>query len=160
MFGVFAIDEILCYRWDPSLSRNPVPRFPHFMPPWKQENKIINCRQEENRKLSSSLTAATERDSGVSEDESYIEIDLVHKLQVFFFEIFNLWKSNILHLFSRAQWKNNASNWETLTRSWAMWRSQYLCNCSWFLHQWFNMIIIDHSWSTTIILYSTWPLIW
>ena len=38
--------------------------------------------QEENRKLSSSLTAATERDSGVSEDESYIEIDLVHKLQV------------------------------------------------------------------------------
>ena len=40
--------------------------------------------QEENRKLSSSLTAATERDSGVSEDESYIEIDLVHKLQVTF----------------------------------------------------------------------------
>ena len=40
--------------------------------------------QEENRKLSSSLTAATERDSGVSEDESYIEIDLVHKLQVAF----------------------------------------------------------------------------
>ena len=24
----------LRYRWDPSLSRNPVPRFPHFMPPW------------------------------------------------------------------------------------------------------------------------------
>ena len=23
----------LRYRWDPSLSRNPVPRFPHFMPP-------------------------------------------------------------------------------------------------------------------------------
>ena len=23
----------LCYRWDPSLSRNPVPRFLHFMPP-------------------------------------------------------------------------------------------------------------------------------
>ena len=50
-----------------------------------RENKIVNCHQEENRKLSSSLTAATERDSGVSEDESYIEIDLVHKLQVFFF---------------------------------------------------------------------------
>ena len=26
----------LCYRWDPSLSRNPVSRFPHFMPPWSQ----------------------------------------------------------------------------------------------------------------------------
>ena len=37
--------------------------------------------QEENRKLSSSLTAATERDSAFSEDESYIEIDLVNKLQ-------------------------------------------------------------------------------
>ena len=23
----------LCYRWDPLLSRNPVPRFPHFMLP-------------------------------------------------------------------------------------------------------------------------------
>ena len=23
----------LCYRWDPSLSRKPLPRFPHFMPP-------------------------------------------------------------------------------------------------------------------------------
>ena len=28
----------LCYRWDPSLSRNPVPRFPHFMPPWSELN--------------------------------------------------------------------------------------------------------------------------
>ena len=43
---------------------------------------MLETFQEENRKLSSSLTAATERDSGVSEDESYIEIDLVHKLQV------------------------------------------------------------------------------
>ena len=24
----------LCYRWDPSLSRIPDPRIPHFMPPW------------------------------------------------------------------------------------------------------------------------------
>ena len=31
--------------------------------------------------MSSSLTAATERDSAFSEDESYIEIDLVNKLQ-------------------------------------------------------------------------------
>jgi predicted RNase H-like nuclease (RuvC/YqgF family) len=38
--------------------------------------------QEENRKLSSSLTAATERDSGVSEDESYIEIDLVSRQEM------------------------------------------------------------------------------
>ena len=45
---------------------------------------MLETFQEENRKLSSSLTAATERDSGVSEDESYIEIDLVHKLQVGF----------------------------------------------------------------------------
>jgi len=41
----------------------------------------IKRLQEENRKLSSSLTQATERDSGLSEDESYIEIDLVNKLQ-------------------------------------------------------------------------------
>ena len=34
MFGVFAIDEILRYRWDPSLSMNPVRQFAHFMPPW------------------------------------------------------------------------------------------------------------------------------
>ena len=26
----------LRYRWDPSLSRNPVPQFPHFMPPWSE----------------------------------------------------------------------------------------------------------------------------
>ena len=26
----------LRYRWDSSLSRNPVPRFPHFMPPWRR----------------------------------------------------------------------------------------------------------------------------
>ena len=31
--------------------------------------------------MSSSLTAATERDSAFSEDESYIEVDLVNKLQ-------------------------------------------------------------------------------
>ena len=41
----------------------------------------IKRLQEENRKLSSSLTAATERDSAISEEESYIEIDLVNKLQ-------------------------------------------------------------------------------
>ena len=30
----------LCYQWDPSLSRNPVPWFPHFMPPcWKLQGK-------------------------------------------------------------------------------------------------------------------------
>ena len=56
--------------------------------PWllysTSNNDMCQLNQEENRKLSSSLTAATERDSGVSEDESYIEIDLVHKLQVAF----------------------------------------------------------------------------
>ena len=41
----------------------------------------IKRLQEENRKLSNSLTAATERDSAFSEEESYIEIDLVNKLQ-------------------------------------------------------------------------------
>ena len=41
----------------------------------------IKKLQEENRKLPSSLTAATERDSAFSEDESFIEIDLVNKLQ-------------------------------------------------------------------------------
>ena len=27
----------LRYRWDPSLSRNLIPRFPHFVPPWRAE---------------------------------------------------------------------------------------------------------------------------
>ena len=31
----------LRYRWDPSLSRNPVPRLPHFMPPWHEVNLCI-----------------------------------------------------------------------------------------------------------------------
>merc|ERR1719370_967897 len=53
----------------------------HFKQETKDYLTTIKRLQEENRKLSSSLTAATERDSGVSEDESYIEIDLVHKLQ-------------------------------------------------------------------------------
>jgi len=53
---------------------------------YKEETKdyltTIKRLQDENRKLSSSLTAATERDSAFSEDESsYIEIDLVNKLQ-------------------------------------------------------------------------------
>ena len=41
----------------------------------------IKKLQEENRKLPSSLTTATERDSAFSEDESLFEIDLVNKLQ-------------------------------------------------------------------------------
>jgi len=53
----------------------------HYKLETKDYLTTIKRLQEENRKLSSSLTAATERDSGVSEDESYIEIDLVHKLQ-------------------------------------------------------------------------------
>jgi len=52
---------------------------------YKQETKdyvtTIERLQNENRKLSNSLTAATERDSAFSEDDSYIEIDLVNKLQ-------------------------------------------------------------------------------
>ena len=32
----------LRYRWDPSLSRNPVPWFPHFMSPCREEEIIIN----------------------------------------------------------------------------------------------------------------------
>jgi len=52
----------------------------HFKQETKDYLTTIKRLQEENRKLSSSLTAATERDSGV-EDESYIEIDLVNKLQ-------------------------------------------------------------------------------
>ena len=41
----------LRYRWDPSLSRNPVPRFPHFMPPcspYECQNgpqKTVNLRE-------------------------------------------------------------------------------------------------------------------
>ena len=32
----------LRYRWDPSLSLNPVRRFAHFMPPWAEMSKIIS----------------------------------------------------------------------------------------------------------------------
>jgi len=53
----------------------------HFKAETKDYLTTIKRLQEENRKLSSSLTAATERDSAFSEDESYIEIDLVNKLQ-------------------------------------------------------------------------------
>jgi len=53
----------------------------HFKQETKDYLTTIKRLQEENRKLSSSLTAATERDSAFSEDESYIEIDLVNKLQ-------------------------------------------------------------------------------
>ena len=34
-----------------------------------------------------------------------------------------------------------------------------LYNCYWFHHQWFNMIIIDHSWSTARILNMTFDVI-
>ena len=37
----------LRYRWDPSLSRNPVPRFPHFMPPWSQLAELVKRFVEE-----------------------------------------------------------------------------------------------------------------
>ena len=70
----------------------------HFKAETKDYLTTIKRLQEENRKLSSSLTAANERDrwaarpcstvvqlnvccSGLSEDENYIEIDLVNKLQ-------------------------------------------------------------------------------
>jgi len=53
----------------------------HFKQETRDYLTTIKRLQEENRKLSSSLTAATERDSGLSEEESYIEIDLVNKLQ-------------------------------------------------------------------------------
>ena len=36
----------LRYQWDPSLSRNPVPRFPHIMPPWcdaVESNETHGC---------------------------------------------------------------------------------------------------------------------
>merc|ERR1719189_3236761 len=53
----------------------------HYKAETKDYLTTIKRLQEENRKLSSSLTAATERDSAFSEEESYIEIDLVNKLQ-------------------------------------------------------------------------------
>lgn len=53
----------------------------HFKQETRDYLTTIKRLQEENRKLSSSLTAATEKDSAFSEDESYIEIDLVNKLQ-------------------------------------------------------------------------------
>jgi len=53
----------------------------HYKAETKDYLTTIKRLQEENRKLSSSLTAATERDSAFSDEESYIEIDLVNKLQ-------------------------------------------------------------------------------
>lgn len=53
----------------------------HYKAETKDYLTTIKRLQEENRKLSNSLTAATERDSAFSEDESYIEVDLVNKLQ-------------------------------------------------------------------------------
>jgi len=53
----------------------------HYKAETKDYLTTIKRLQEENRKLSNSLTAATERDSAFSEEESYIEIDLVNKLQ-------------------------------------------------------------------------------
>ncbi|XP_023336508.1 RILP-like protein homolog isoform X2 [Eurytemora carolleeae] len=53
----------------------------HFKSETKDYLTTIKRLQDENRKLSSSLTAATERDSAFSEDESFIEIDIVNKLQ-------------------------------------------------------------------------------
>ena len=53
----------------------------HYKAETKDYLTTIKRLQDENRKLSNSLTAATERDSAFSEDESYIEVDLVHKLQ-------------------------------------------------------------------------------
>jgi len=52
---------------------------------YKQETRdllsTIKKLQDENRRLASSLAAATERDSAFSEDESYFEVDLVNKLE-------------------------------------------------------------------------------
>jgi len=52
---------------------------------YKQETRdllsTIKKLQDENRKLASSLAAATERDSAFSEDESYFEVGLVNKLE-------------------------------------------------------------------------------
>jgi len=52
---------------------------------YKQETRdllsTVKRLQDENRKLASSLAAATERDSAFSEDESYFEVDLVNKLE-------------------------------------------------------------------------------
>ncbi|XP_059090961.1 RILP-like protein homolog isoform X4 [Tigriopus californicus] len=52
---------------------------------YKQETRdllaTVKRLQDENRKLASSLAAATERDSAFSEDEAYFEVDLVNRLQ-------------------------------------------------------------------------------
>eukprot|EP00088_Acartia_fossae_P043872 TRINITY_DN46388_c0_g1_i1.p1 TRINITY_DN46388_c0_g1~~TRINITY_DN46388_c0_g1_i1.p1 ORF type:complete len:462 (-),score=109.15 TRINITY_DN46388_c0_g1_i1:42-1427(-) len=53
----------------------------HYKSETKDYLTTIKRLQEENRKLSSSLSAATERDSAFSDDDSYIEVDLVNKLQ-------------------------------------------------------------------------------
>ena len=42
----------LRYWWDPSLSRNPFSRFPHFMPPWLVERDIPKQRNKKPIKAS------------------------------------------------------------------------------------------------------------
>ena len=39
----------LRYRWDPSLSMNPVRRFAHFMPPWIYDKEIIALKHQKGR---------------------------------------------------------------------------------------------------------------
>merc|ERR1712223_1550273 len=53
---------------------------------YKQETEdllsTVKRLQDENRKLSTSLAAANEKDSAFSEDETYFEIELVKKLEI------------------------------------------------------------------------------
>jgi chromosome segregation ATPase len=53
----------------------------HYKTETKDYLTTIKRLQDENRKLSSSLCAATEKDSAFSDEDSYIEVDLVNKLQ-------------------------------------------------------------------------------
>jgi len=53
----------------------------HYKAETRDLLSTIKKLQDENRKLASSLAAATERDSAFSEDESYFEVDLVNKLE-------------------------------------------------------------------------------
>lgn len=53
----------------------------HYKAETRDLLSTIKKLRDENRKLASSLAAATERDSAFSEDESYFEVDLVNKLE-------------------------------------------------------------------------------
>ena len=98
----------LRYRWDPLLSRNPVPRFPHFMPPWVIViimMMIIEMKHRGGRvKLAHIIVSST------STVENLLWHFLLNLGSAFCLQIWSPWKSLVvlkitLHKDSRLRWQ-------------------------------------------------------